>query len=280
VTRGLQLKSMINFVTALNCEAQPLINLYRLKASSEKAPFRIYSNETMRLIISGIGKVSASAATSYLYAISDPSQHHVWINIGVAGHRYLPTGEGILAHKVTDAGTRKSCYPTYIFKPPCDTSCLETYDKPVDCYPPEATVDMEASGFYETACRFSTTEFIHCFKVISDNEQSPLQNLDKHLAEALIKGKIDTINCLVDLLTNLSQQEEVFLQKPNNLDLFLSRWHFSVSEQFQLLNILKRLHVCSSKEVLLDDSLSSLASGKDVLRQLKERLEASPLHFL
>lgn len=271
---------MINFVTALNCEAQPIINRYRLKAYTERSPFRIYGNDSMRLIISGIGKVSASAATSYLYALSDPSKHHVWLNVGVAGHRSLPLGEGIFAHKITDSGAGKSWYPTCIFKAPCDTSCLETYDKAVEQYPLEAAVDMEASGFYETACRFSTTEFIHCFKVISDNEGSPLEKLDKKFGEKLIKDQIEAVNTLVENLSLLSQEEEALLQKPKNLDLFLSRWHFSVSERFQLISLLKRLQVSSSQEVLLGDKLKALSKGKDVLRQLESQIAAAPLHFL
>ena len=271
---------MIHFVIALNCEAQPLINRYRLKAFTEKAPFRIYGNDTMRLVISGIGKVSASAATSYLYSLSDPSQHHTWLNVGLAGHRRLPLGEGILAHKITDSGTGKSWYPTCIFEAPCGSSCLETYDKVVEQYPPDALVDMEASGFYETACRFSTTEFIHSFKVISDNESSPLQKLDKKLGESLVKDQVEIINTLVSQLSELSLEEEALLQEPKNLNLFLSRWHFSVSERFRLISLLRRLQTCSSQEVLLDDKLKAFSKGKDVLGNLEERLEASPLQFL
>ena len=270
---------MINIITALNCEAQPLIARYKLKARAESSPFSIYSNDAMRLIVSGIGKISASAATSYLYAISDPMQHHIWFNVGVAGHRYRSLGEGILAHKVSDMGSKKSWYPTCIFKAPCDTACLETHDKSVSLYPPDAAVDMEASGFYETACRFSTTEFIHCFKVISDNADSPLHKLDKKLAERLIKEKLELIDILLKELSLLSKEEEVYLQKPKNLDSILSRWHFSVSESFRLRKLIQRLEVCSSREVFLDEKLSTLSRSKDVLRHLEERLEALPLHF-
>ena len=56
---------MINILTALPCEAKPLIHHYRLNGRQVHG-FRIYENSDMRLIVSGIGKVAAAAACACL----------------------------------------------------------------------------------------------------------------------------------------------------------------------------------------------------------------------
>jgi adenosylhomocysteine nucleosidase len=270
---------MLNILTALNCEAQPIISHYRLKMRNNRLPFQIYENEEIRLIISGVGKVSSASATGYLYGLSDSSEHHVWLNVGVSGHRKQNIGEAFLINKITDMGTKKSYYPTFVFKHPFTSLSLETHDKSVSDYPSVAAVDMEASGFYEAACRFSTTEFIHSYKIISDNEDSPLIKLDKAFAEKLIQKRLEEIVLLIEKLAELSREEEILLQDPETFPLFLSQWHFSTSESFRLLSVLKRLLICVPENQQMDEELRFQKRGKDVLRILEKRLESLPVQL-
>ena len=62
---------MINIIIAIQCEAKPLLKHYGLKGSTDHGPFRIYEGEDMRLILSGIGKIAAAAATSYAFTRYD-----------------------------------------------------------------------------------------------------------------------------------------------------------------------------------------------------------------
>ena len=54
---------------ALKAEATPLIEAFKLKPLSGNPLFPIYENDEIKLIISGVGKIKAGAACSYLAGI-------------------------------------------------------------------------------------------------------------------------------------------------------------------------------------------------------------------
>ena len=166
---------MLCLVVALAAEARPLLASYRLQGVSGH-PYRICADEQTHLIVSGIGKVAAAAATAYLRALIGDTPA-AWLNIGIAGHGSQAVGTPLLAHKVVDVASGKPFYPTFTAPPPCRTTLLHTVDH---AQPPvgDAAYDMEASGFCEAAQRFATSERIHCLKVVSDNPQSPYQTLN------------------------------------------------------------------------------------------------------
>ena len=55
---------MLRFVVALAAEARPLIARYRLERLSSAAAFPLYRRGAAALVVSGIGKTAAAAATS------------------------------------------------------------------------------------------------------------------------------------------------------------------------------------------------------------------------
>ncbi len=72
---------MIGIVMATMLEAAPFLVALSLK-EMETDPFRLYGNEGILLIISGIGKTNAAMATTYLIQKFKPQ----WIcNLGAAG---------------------------------------------------------------------------------------------------------------------------------------------------------------------------------------------------
>ena len=83
-------------VTALDSEARPLLDQYRLRASANSGPFRLYGNDNILLIVSGIGRVNAAAASAYLAALAGPGVHS-WLNIGIGGQRDYVLGSAWLA---------------------------------------------------------------------------------------------------------------------------------------------------------------------------------------
>ena len=80
-------KTSIRWVVALKEEAQIILEHFKLKAVNQKTIYPIYKNEeeTHWLIISGIGRSNAAAATAYLYSFSKASKYTSWVNIGIAG---------------------------------------------------------------------------------------------------------------------------------------------------------------------------------------------------
>ncbi len=78
---------MIHLVIALPSEAKPLLSHYKLKAVEDSCGFKIYQKDEMALVVSGVGKSAAAAATAYLQAMTGNEPDRAWINIGMGGHR-------------------------------------------------------------------------------------------------------------------------------------------------------------------------------------------------
>ncbi|VAW81640.1 hypothetical protein MNBD_GAMMA12-712 [hydrothermal vent metagenome] len=137
---------MIFIVTALDCEARPLIQHYKLRRCQQFKPFPLYTGDDIRLVVSGIGAVNAMLATAMMAGINAGQSvvpHYVkpdlhlspnssviakprhsiiphsiipgtqspelaWLNIGIGGHYQYDIGSAFLAHKVSNAAVIKS----------------------------------------------------------------------------------------------------------------------------------------------------------------------------
>ena len=54
------------WVSALHCEAKPVIDYYRLKKSHDDNAFDLYRGDDMLCIISGVGKIASAAACAWI----------------------------------------------------------------------------------------------------------------------------------------------------------------------------------------------------------------------
>jgi hypothetical protein len=128
---------------------------------------------------------------------------------------------------------------------------------------------MEASAFYETAVRFTSSELICCLKVISDNQETSVDAINAKQVSTLIAVHLSTIeallmqtNALADLITS---------PEPQLLNELVQRYHFTVHQRQQLKNQLSRWDVLTDQQpLLLDDT--NLVNGKDVLRCIDSRI--------
>ena len=264
---------MLCLIVALAAEARPLLTFHRLQGVSGH-PYRICAGEQTHLIVSGIGKVAAAAATAYLRALIGDAPA-AWLNIGIAGHGSHAVGTALLAHKVVDAASGKPFYPTFTASPPCRTTLLHTVDQAQPATG-DAAYDMEASGFCEAAQRFATSERIHCLKVVSDNPQSPYQTLNAEKVEALIESQLDTVAQVGEHLRTLSQQLHALHADPPGLADLTTRWQFTATQQHQLRGLLARWQTLTGEPLNTTDVLS-LPSRDAVIYYLRERLNAVEL---
>lgn len=271
---------MLLIVCALNCEAVPLITLFRLKPYPHPTPFPLYHQGGTFLIISGVGKILAAAATSYLYALTKAQSNQVWLNIGIAGHPSWEIGTGCLAHQVIDQGTKRRYYPSFVTKFPCPTAPLLTVERPEIDYAQETLYDMEAAGFYPIASRFSITELIHCYKIVSDNKHSSAKELNPTIVQQLIQTQCHEIQQLTTTLKELGQKLDSLECTEESLALFLCRWHFTTTQIFQLKRLLQRCQAFHLDETFIwDEKLPLLNKSKEVLNYLEKKINALPLNF-
>src|SRR4029077_10756350 len=111
---------MLRFVVALQAEARPLVERFGMVAVSE-SPFPVYRGEEGWLIVSGHGKAASAAATAYLHLAAGGALGRAWLNVGLGGHGRRTLGDGVLAHKITDAASGASWYPELVDDVPCPT---------------------------------------------------------------------------------------------------------------------------------------------------------------
>lgn len=138
--------------SALLCECQCLIDFFKLKQDKSCSAFKLYHNETIVLVVSGIGKENTINALRFAFehfAIKKA------INIGIAGCK----------DKAIKIGTL-FCTNKHIEN--LHFTTLTTIDKPLDEKDNLKTtlVDMEAFYFEEYCKQYC--ENITVLKVVSD----------------------------------------------------------------------------------------------------------------
>jgi hypothetical protein len=227
---------MINLLVALQAEARPLIKHFGLDGRPAVAGFRRYGNAEINLLVTGTGSVAMAAAVALLglEALTAPA---AWINFGIAGHRDWPVGRALLATKITDHGSGLCWYPPQVITTNLAGVELLTVASPVDNYPDSAAVDMEASGFYPTACRFATAELVQCLKVVSDNRDRPANELNEAGISELISAGLEPLNGLLVALQKLLAALPIKPEAP--LSDYLDRWRFTHAQRLQLTRLLQ-----------------------------------------
>jgi len=154
----------MNFYSiALLSEAKPLIDKFNLTKSDDRL-FSIYENKDTKLIITGLGSINSSLATTYLLTKFEAKEDDFAFNFGMAGANFsCNIGDVFEVSKVIDFSTSS------ILK-------LPKKGKKIVCHPTPTTkcdikntlVDMESYGFLKAAKKFIKDENITIKKVVSD----------------------------------------------------------------------------------------------------------------
>jgi nucleoside phosphorylase len=262
--------------SALLCEAKPLIDGFWLKKDTNIDCLSVYSNNSICLTVTGVGKTSMAAGVAYTQALFPPIKNPIMLNIGIAGHKDHPIGNLFLVDKISDCDTDRRYYPPLVFTPPCSTYSLQTSARPQLTYPEGNLCDMEASAFYETAVRFSTGELIQCLKIVSDNQSSSINAVNPAQVSSLIADQISHIETILVTLTKLA---EIFnTPESNQLDQILTQYRFTANEQLQLRKLLSRWELVKGENALV--KTTKLAkNGKEFLNYLNQELNEAEFYL-
>ena len=191
---------MLHMLSALKHEARPIIEHYRLEHDGGARPFTSYRNNEISLTITGVGKQAAMEGTRFAAEYYHAGDRDAWLNIGIAGHRSLPIGTLVLANKITDSESQQVWYPRLPFPTSLDTLPLTTVNAPEVDYKDNDMIDMEAAGFYRSACRIGSLDLIHALKIISDNEAHPSARISKQSVLDFFDANLMEIDKLVTQL--------------------------------------------------------------------------------
>lgn len=151
---------MILIHTALRCEAQSFIEYYKLKKLNSK----IYLNDEIAVLISGIGKQNTISTLDYMFLNYDIKKA---INIGIAGCNNINIKIGNL-------------YCTNQNIKDVETLPLITSDVVVTSTNALATslYDMEGEYFHQASQKYLKEESIYIFKIVSDHLSSKILQKD------------------------------------------------------------------------------------------------------
>jgi hypothetical protein len=162
---------MLIWVSALHCEAKPVIDFYRLKKSHDDNAFDYYRGDDMACIVSGTGKIASAAASAWIASRNRQAASIAWINLGTAGAAEHDIGALFSLNQVIDGDDGHRYYPAPATAAELDGSACMTLSKASEEYHEDYLFDMEASGFMYSSLRFSSAELIKSFKIVSDNRK-------------------------------------------------------------------------------------------------------------
>lgn len=256
------------FVVALAAEARPLIEHFRLKlVSDSRIPY--YANESVSLVLTGIGKMNAAAATAA--ALVQLPDNTVCVNVGIAGSD-REIGELVMAGCVRDEATERCWYPSLSSNGhQIDAITIVTVDAVSTGYDPAIAFDMEASGYCNAALKFSCAELVHSLKIISDNPQAPATRLTAAEVSTLVGAQIDSVQQIVENLRLLAGTLDSKTELQNWIQSITANIHFTATQQHQLSRLLER-HIALKGKLPDDEEFARLNNASSTIKALAEQL--------
>lgn len=256
------------FVVALAAEANPVVSHFKL-SPCKASGFRCYARENIFLVVSGMGNRAAAAAVAYCQGRFARGPGQVWINLGIAGHVDLPLGSLVRAGKITDASSAHSWYPPDIGKTGIQTAELCSVGQAELEYKEAYVYEMEAAGFYESALRFSSAELVQSLKVISDNRQQGVENIDRKEVTQAIAIHLPVIEEITAALAQLASSIAPEPEVEALANKIVSQWHFTSYQSNELNKLLARYHALKGGSGDIWPDLTPKRSSKEVLREIR-----------
>ena len=267
MTKSAQKDPMLSIMVALNCEAKPWVDLYKLK-KVVNTPFELYAREgvEIEIVVTGIGASVMSTAIGWLAGINR-QRSGAWLNLGIAGHADKSLGELVRVHAFIDANDLKHYYPPLTAACKNQSEALLSVNIPTSTYPESAMVDMEGLAFYRSARMFSDSELIASLKVVSDNQENSFEGLNAAKITALMQPHTDAVDKLIKSLITLAKKPQL-----DDISLELAHLRRSHSQQQQLERLLDKAAVLKLHGEISEDYFSGHKTIRDVLAELESKV--------
>lgn len=273
---------MIYIFSAFYAEAKNIIDHYGLKKekSPEMVRFDVFANESIRLVITGVGEINAAAAVSNIggaYGIS-PDDEILNVGCGAGFSSDISLGSIFLGNKLTEQMTGRTFYPDMLMKANFRECEIVTVARGLNEGCDSVVYDMEAAAVYQAAAFFVGPHRMHFIKLVSDAgeriDQSKITELFA-LQEDKICGYIDR---LLSACADKAPMDDT--QSSWNMDRLICDMRCSKVMGDQLAQLIKycRLSGIDYKAVLDEYYTNGLLpceskrEGKKCLFELKQRL--------
>ncbi len=274
--------SMIYIFSAFYAEAKNIIDHYSLKKekSPETVRFDVFANDSIRLVITGVGEINAAAAVSNIggaYGIS-PDDEILNVGCGAGFGNETCLGSIFLGNKLTEQMTGRTFYPDMLMKTNLMECEIVTVTRVLNEGCDSVVYDMEAAAVYQAAAFFVGPHRMHFIKLVSDAgeriDQSKITEIFA-LQEEKICGYIDMLLSVGGNKASIDDTKSAW-----NIDGLISDMRCSKVMGDQLAQLIKycRLSGIDYKAVL-DEYYAkgmlpceSKREGKKCLFELKQRL--------
>lgn len=270
---------MINIITALKCEAKPLIEALQLSFAGNPESFPLYNNAGINLLVAGVGKTSITAACETVHKVSGSASDGAWLNVGIAGHKSSDIGCAYLVNKVSDKNGGNPHFPYLPEGSRITNKSLVTVAEPCENYRGDNLYDMEASAFFSAAMQYSSRELVQSIKIVSDNSFSSTRKINKSLVHELIQKNIEPICEVVQLLGQESDNLRKRSADPEHYSWLVETYHFSQYQRNELRKLLRK-----RASLGIRDSLDDIAVDRDaasrILGQLRAEIETGSFSLL
>lgn len=261
---------------ALHCEAKPILKHWKLAKYPGQSPFTIYTNNQKVLVVTGIGKIAMAAAVAYTLAIFPDTKSPVLINFGIAGHPHAEIGSLLVADKIINDETGKVFYPQLIIKYSGQTATLCTVSKIEYHYTEVSLYDMEAAAFYEIAAKFSSSELILCIKLVSDNLNFSVANINENRVEQWVT---EQLTLLSDLISSVEYIKSKLAYSDDSLfEQVLTEFHFTVANANKLKLLLQRWQLLNPEKVI-DIAEFKAKTAKEFIASLEKNLAQTKFYL-
>ena len=269
---------MLHIVCALKPEARPLLDRFGLRPLPG-AP-RICHNAGARisLTLSGIGKSAAAGAVARTHKYFDADRSHAWLNLGIAGHAGLPLGQAVMVKKVTDAASGQTWFPSRVFPVTVPARDLLTLDEPGSDYR-EQLFDMECAGFFRAVSGVATLELAQALKIVSDNADEPVDNVNPALVSRLVRQNLPVIEEIAEQLLALSKLLQGLHNPDPDYHAITASRHFTVSQQHQLRAALGKWRALQPGGKSPAEHVAGKKTAAEALRYLQDELDRAPVRF-
>ena len=250
------------FFVALECEARPLIDLWKLKKTDQIGVIKIFSKDLITIVICGVGSKNMLIAAGYFMG-KNPTFFGHFINFGIAGHASLPLGTLCSVYQVKADQNLITYHLNPAINFPSKMACL-SFSSAQHAYQENYLHDMEAFSFVEALSTFHPIDCLHVFKVVSDGPSHPQENLSAKKVIDLIEPIKKEVAKLIAMLPPISNSQVHELLKK-----FSEKVTLSESEQIIAKKYLEKASALNIP--VLIDSLNTLAELKNFVELAIDR---------
>ena len=269
-------KPQLAMLVALMSEAKPLIDQFGLRPVQQGGMTlyrRAEQQYEISLLVTGIGRVPMATSVGWLAGVLGEART-AWLNVGTAGHAEMAVGEVVRIVHCDNVLSGRAHYVPLVVPWKGSIGSLVTADQATSDYPEASLVDMEGAAFFESCLRFAPAELVQSIKVVSDNRETDLTQINGETLTKLIGGATATIETFSTAMLDLCAKLPEVDVSPAELIESLSTSKISVTQRRQLGDLTRRLLNTGES---LDDLIGTYAKNKNVsliLSDMRTRLES------